>query len=191
MAEFDYSPILSQVANGSTQNHVFPTVVNSGVVSLYLNDSFKSLQIVNMEGRILQTQMLSGNTGRIDGPLNTAARGHLLCAGCWAITGNGILCRRSLLDRPSCNKLHTLFIETLYAIANRSEDVGSKMYEKPELLTSCFFSFFSSTTVFSFINSYVKLTLSTSPVNIPLKIFFQNLSCPLHPIRHFPGNLNM
>jgi hypothetical protein len=72
---FDYSPILSQAANRSTQNFVFPTIINSGMVSLYLNDSFKTLQIVNMEGRILQTQMLNGNTGRIDIPLNTAAQG--------------------------------------------------------------------------------------------------------------------
>jgi hypothetical protein len=72
---FDYSPILSQAANGTTQNYIFPTIVNSGVVSLYLNDRFKTLQIVNMEGRILQTQILNGNTGRIDIPLNTAAQG--------------------------------------------------------------------------------------------------------------------
>ncbi len=72
---FNYSPMLSQAANGSTQNYVFPTIVNSGMVSLYLNDTFRTLQIVNMEGRILQTQILNGNTGRIDFPLNTAARG--------------------------------------------------------------------------------------------------------------------
>jgi hypothetical protein len=72
---FDYSTILSQTATGSTQNYIFPTVINTGMVSLYLNDSFKTLQIVNMEGRVLQTQMLNGNTGRIDIPLNTSAQG--------------------------------------------------------------------------------------------------------------------
>jgi hypothetical protein len=72
---FDYSPILSQAATGSTQNYIFPTIINSGTVSLYLNDSFKTLQIVNMEGRVLQTQMINGNTGRIDIPLNTSAQG--------------------------------------------------------------------------------------------------------------------
>lgn len=72
---FDYTQTLSQIANGSTQNYVFPTIINSGMVSLYLNDTFKSLQIVSMDGRILQTQMLSGNTGRIDVSLNPIAQG--------------------------------------------------------------------------------------------------------------------
>lgn len=72
---FDYTQSLSQIANGTTQNYVFPTIVNSGMVSLYLNDSFKSLQIVSMDGRILQSQILSGNTGRIDVSLNAMAKG--------------------------------------------------------------------------------------------------------------------
>lgn len=72
---FDYTQPLSQIANGTTQNYVFPTIVNSGMVSLYLNDSFKSLQIVSMDGRILQSQILSGNTGRIDVSLNSMAKG--------------------------------------------------------------------------------------------------------------------
>lgn len=72
---FDYTELLSQVANGSTQNYVYPTVVNTGMVSLYLNDSFKTLQVVSMDGKILQTQMLNGNTGRIDIPLNASAQG--------------------------------------------------------------------------------------------------------------------
>jgi hypothetical protein len=72
---FDYTQTLSQIANGTTQNYVFPTIINSGMVSLYLNDSFKSLQIVSMDGRILQTQMLSGNKGRIDVSLNSMAKG--------------------------------------------------------------------------------------------------------------------
>lgn len=66
---FDYSPILSLAATGNTQNYVFPTIVNAGMVSVYLNDAFKTLQIVTMDGRILQTQILDGRTGRIDIPL--------------------------------------------------------------------------------------------------------------------------
>jgi hypothetical protein len=33
------------------------------------------LQIVNMEGRILQTQLLNGKTGRVDISLNTISPG--------------------------------------------------------------------------------------------------------------------
>lgn len=66
---YDYSRILSLAATGNTQNYVFPTIVNAGMVSVYLNDTFKMLQIVTMDGRVLQTQLLDGKTGRIDIPL--------------------------------------------------------------------------------------------------------------------------
>lgn len=72
---YDYSPMLSLAATVSTQNYVFPTIVNAGMVSVYLNDTFKMLQVVNSQGAILQTQMLNGKTGRIDIPLNTSAQG--------------------------------------------------------------------------------------------------------------------
>jgi hypothetical protein len=72
---YDYSPILSLAATIPTQNYVFPTVVNAGMVSVYLNDSFKMLQIVNSQGMLLQTQMLNGKTGRTDIPLNISDQG--------------------------------------------------------------------------------------------------------------------
>jgi hypothetical protein len=72
---FDYTPILKLAATGSTQNYVFPTIVNTGMVSVYLNDSYKLAQIVNSQGSILQTQLLSGKTGRIDISLNPQAEG--------------------------------------------------------------------------------------------------------------------
>ncbi|WP_207510210.1 discoidin domain-containing protein [Longitalea luteola] len=73
--KYDYSPILSQAATRASQNYVFPTIVNAGMVSLYLNDSFRQLQIVNSQGKILQIQQLNGKTGRIDIPLNSTAQG--------------------------------------------------------------------------------------------------------------------
>ncbi|THU40745.1 discoidin domain-containing protein [Niastella caeni] len=72
---YHYSQMLSLAATSPTQNYVFPTVVNAGMVSVYLNDSFKMLQIVNSQGQILQAQMLNGRTGRIDIPLNASAEG--------------------------------------------------------------------------------------------------------------------
>jgi hypothetical protein len=72
---FDYSRILSLAATGNTQNYVFPTIVNAGMVSVYLNDAFRLLQIVTSDGRILQTQLLNGQTGRIDIPLRSTSPG--------------------------------------------------------------------------------------------------------------------
>ena len=72
---YDYSPILKLAATASTQNYVFPTIVNTGMVSVYLNDTYKMVQVVNNQGSILQTQLLDGRTGRIDIPLNRLAEG--------------------------------------------------------------------------------------------------------------------
>jgi hypothetical protein len=72
---YDYSQLLTLAATGAIQNYVFPTVVNSGMVSVYLNDSFKMLQIVTMEGRILLTQNINGKTGRTDIPVNMLSPG--------------------------------------------------------------------------------------------------------------------
>lgn len=73
---YDYTSTVPVQANGTTENYVFPTIVNAGNVSLYLNDdSYKMVQIVNMQGRILQTEMINGRTGRIDITLSKAATG--------------------------------------------------------------------------------------------------------------------
>jgi hypothetical protein len=72
---YDYTPVLKLAATLSTQNYVFPTIVNTGMVSLYLNDSFKVAQLVNSQGVILQTQLLEGKTGRIDLLLNHQTEG--------------------------------------------------------------------------------------------------------------------
>lgn len=72
---YDFTRIIPIAASGTTNNYVFPTIVNTGNVSLYLNDSFRLVQIINMQGRILQTQLLDGRTGRIDINLSPLAEG--------------------------------------------------------------------------------------------------------------------
>jgi len=72
---YAYTNIVPVAATGTTDNYIFPTIVNAGNVSLYLNDSFKLVQIVDMQGRILQTELLDGRTGRIDIPLSKSATG--------------------------------------------------------------------------------------------------------------------
>ena len=72
---YDFTRIIAVAASGTTNNYVFPTIVNTGNVSLYLNDSFRLVQIINMQGSILQTQLLNGRTGRIDINLSPLAEG--------------------------------------------------------------------------------------------------------------------
>jgi hypothetical protein len=72
---YDFSPVLPLMVAGNAVNYVFPTVVNAGTVSLYLNEAFETVQIVDMQGRILQSQYINGRTGRIDISLTKPAKG--------------------------------------------------------------------------------------------------------------------
>ena len=72
---YDYTPVISLQVAGNTANFVFPTIVNTGMVSLYLNEAFETVQVVDMEGRVLQAQNINGRTGRIDIPLTRATKG--------------------------------------------------------------------------------------------------------------------
>lgn len=92
----DYTRIFPVAATGTTGNYIFPTVVNAGNVSLYLNDSFRQVQIVSMEGRVLQAVQLDGRTGRIDIPLSKSA--------------TGICVVRVLGDDPQRNIVQKVFI---------------------------------------------------------------------------------
>lgn len=94
--QYDFSPIFPVSASGTTGNYIFPTIVNAGNVSLYLNDSFRLVQIVNTQGRILQTQNLDGRTGRIDINLSQGAE--------------GICFVRVLGDNPQRNIIQKIFI---------------------------------------------------------------------------------
>jgi hypothetical protein len=72
---YDYSPVISIRVAENASNYIFPTIVNAGMVSLYLNEGFETVQIVDMEGRVLQAQNIKGRTGRIDVPLTRATKG--------------------------------------------------------------------------------------------------------------------
>lgn len=72
---FEYTVPMSVVVAGATANRIFPTVVKTGVVSLYLNEPFETVQVVDMQGNILQKEILNGRTGRTDITLSGAARG--------------------------------------------------------------------------------------------------------------------
>jgi len=91
-----YTNVVPIAATGTTENYIFPTVVNAGNVSLYLNDSFKLAQIVDIQGRILQTLQLDGRTGRIDIPLSKSA--------------TGICIVRVISEQPERNIVQKIFI---------------------------------------------------------------------------------
>jgi len=62
-------PVLFHV-NKISAFFVYPSVINSPELNIFLQDPFYSLQVVNMNGEVLQKQNLDGKTGRINVPLS-------------------------------------------------------------------------------------------------------------------------
>jgi hypothetical protein len=55
-----------------------PTINTNGTIGLYLSETFENVEVVDMNGRILRKQLLSGRTGRIDIQLPSSATGTVV-----------------------------------------------------------------------------------------------------------------
>lgn len=73
--QFDYSNIISAVITGIAKNYIYPTIITTGTVSLYLSESFRSVEIHTMDGKLLRKENINGKTGRVDVPLPAFASG--------------------------------------------------------------------------------------------------------------------
>ena len=62
-------PVLFQ-ANKTTTFFVYPSVITSHVINIFLNDPFYSLEVVNMNGEVMLKQNLGGKTGRLNIPIS-------------------------------------------------------------------------------------------------------------------------
>jgi hypothetical protein len=67
------TPVLYHV-NNTTAFMIYPSVVTSHVLNLFLKDPFNFLEVVTMSGNIILKQNLSGKTGRINVPLSSNLR---------------------------------------------------------------------------------------------------------------------
>jgi glucose/arabinose dehydrogenase len=76
--KYEYSNIVSVLITDKMTNYINPTVISNGVVTLYLNNTFRQIEVVSMDGRVLMRQQLSGRTGRIDIPLPPLVKGPLM-----------------------------------------------------------------------------------------------------------------
>lgn len=74
----EYSRTITLDITGTARNYVFPTVNTNGTIGLYLSETFENVEIVDMTGRILRKQLLSGRTGRIDIQLPVGATGTVV-----------------------------------------------------------------------------------------------------------------
>ena len=63
-------PVLYHV-NKITAFFVYPNVITTRVMNIFLNDPFYLLQVVSLNGTVMLKQNLSGKTGRINVPLST------------------------------------------------------------------------------------------------------------------------
>lgn len=64
------TPVLYHV-NNTTAFMIYPSVVTTHVLNLFLKDPFNFLEVVTMSGEIILKQNLSGKTGRINVPLSS------------------------------------------------------------------------------------------------------------------------
>lgn len=75
---YEYSKTITLDLTGAAKNYVFPTIATNGTVGLYLSESFENVEIVDLQGKILKKQHISGRTGRIDIQLPASAMGTVI-----------------------------------------------------------------------------------------------------------------
>jgi hypothetical protein len=65
-----YTPPVLYYVNKITAWFVNPSVINTGVMNIYLNDPFDWLEVVSINGTVMLKQNLSGKMGRINVPIS-------------------------------------------------------------------------------------------------------------------------
>jgi len=63
-------PILYHV-NNTTACFIYPSVITTRIMNIFVEDPFYSLEVVTMNGTVMLKQNLSGKTGRINVPLSS------------------------------------------------------------------------------------------------------------------------
>ncbi len=62
-------PVLYKV-NNTTAFLIYPSVISSHMINVFLDDGFDFIEVINMNGAVLLKQNLSGTTGRISIPVS-------------------------------------------------------------------------------------------------------------------------
>jgi hypothetical protein len=65
-----YTQPVVYYVNNRTPFFVNPSIINTGIINVYLNDPFSLLNVVSMNGTVMLKQNLSGKTGRIIIPIS-------------------------------------------------------------------------------------------------------------------------
>ncbi len=72
---FSYSNIVSLRTGNRNSSFVYPSVVENNLVTVYLNESFEMIQILNIYGTMVSHENVRGRTGQIQVPLRPASAG--------------------------------------------------------------------------------------------------------------------
>jgi glucose/arabinose dehydrogenase len=72
---WQYSAVISVQITGAAKNYIYPTIVTTGVVSVYLSETYQSIEIIDVVGKLLRRVDINGRTGRIDITLPAIASG--------------------------------------------------------------------------------------------------------------------
>ena len=60
------------------ESYIYPSLITDGVMKIYLNTPFNSLEMVSANGSLVLKQDISGRTGRIDIPVQRFLSGVYL-----------------------------------------------------------------------------------------------------------------
>ena len=69
-------PILYKI-NKTTAFLIYPSVINSHMMNVFLNEGFDFIEVINMNGEVLLKQNLSGKTGKVSIPFSPDISGGI------------------------------------------------------------------------------------------------------------------
>lgn len=71
----EYSNIVFVNITGITKNFVYPSIITNRTMSVFVNESFTTLEVINSSGAVLIRRNISGTTGKIDIQVNSIGSG--------------------------------------------------------------------------------------------------------------------
>ncbi len=77
-ASFDYSAVVSISLNPNDQDFVHPSVITTGVMNIFIEEAWQSLEVSGINGATILKKNITGQTGKISIPVNAAMRGVYL-----------------------------------------------------------------------------------------------------------------
>jgi glucose/arabinose dehydrogenase len=72
---YTFSDVVSLKINKRTGTYVSPTIIQNGVMNVYVEETYQLIEIINNSGSIIMQQNISGKIGRIDIPVSKLPAG--------------------------------------------------------------------------------------------------------------------